>query len=79
MIFSPFLAVKPAPAAGKNSKPKIIISNKVARLATRRNRLRRQIREAVRPRRNLIIITKPSIINKNFHEIKAELSRLLGA
>jgi ribonuclease P protein component len=70
------LVVKPA-KPGQGPKPRIIISNKVAKLAVQRNRIRRLIREAVRPRQNLVIIAQKSIVNKNFHEIKAELNRLL--
>ena len=62
----------------------IIVSTKVSKKATIRNRIKRQVREIIRrelPRvknnYNVMIIVKDSIINKNFQELAKDLSNLL--
>lgn len=58
----------------------LIISNKISKKAVERNKIRRQIREIIkeqltliRPGYNLVIITLPEILNKDYLEIKQNI------
>lgn len=72
-----FLAIKFTENNLENSRFGIIVSRKVANKATRRNKIKRRIREAIRkhleeikPGYDIIIFAQPSIIEKNFWEIQ---------
>ena len=60
-----------------------IIGKKISKKATVRNKIKRQLREIVRENLNnvksgfdVVIVTKPGIINKNYQEIKNDLENL---
>ena len=62
----------------------LIIGKKISNKAVIRNRLKRQLREIIKnnlfnikPGFDIVIITKPEIINKNYQEIKNDLEKLL--
>lgn len=66
------------------AKVGIVVSTKVSKRATARNRLRRQLRAAVRPKLSalrgldLIIIAKTSALRQPFPALTAELTNLLS-
>lgn len=58
----------------------VIVGNKISKLATVRNKIKRQIREIIRlhkekitPGYDLVIITLPGIMEKSFHEIEKDI------
>lgn len=62
----------------------LIIGKKISNKAVIRNRLKRQLREIIKnnlfnikPDFDIVIITKPEIINKNYQEIKNDFEKLL--
>ncbi|MBI4426107.1 MAG: ribonuclease P protein component [Candidatus Kerfeldbacteria bacterium] len=61
----------------------IVVGTKVSKRATARNRLRRQLRAAVRPRLptargfDLVIIAKSSALQQPFANLAAECARLI--
>lgn len=62
----------------------LIIGKKISNKAVIRNRLKRQLREIIKnnlfnikPGFDIVIITKPEIINKNYQEIKNDFEKLL--
>lgn len=68
-----------------NQEPKIgiIVSNKISKRANVRNRIRRLLREAVRPYLGslregtlLVFLAKKSIVGENLESIKKETERL---
>ncbi len=72
----------------KNEEPQtrfaFIVANKVSKSAVKRNKIRRQLREIIRARLSfikngydLVFIANPLIINKEFHEIKETVEKLL--
>ncbi len=67
------------------SRPACVVSLGVSKLATKRNKIKRRIREAlrglspiIRNGYDIIVITRPKILEKNFSEIKEEIYRLLS-
>jgi ribonuclease P protein component len=66
------------------SKFGFIVSTKVSKLATRRNHLKRLLRENIRTQFltsfsrpiSAVIIAKPDIIDKNFWQIQQDLQRV---
>lgn len=65
---------------GTHIRPRVVVSQKVDKRATVRNRLRRQIREIIKtlsPTLGVIVIAKPSILDKSFAEMKKELLGLI--
>jgi len=63
---------------------RVVVSKKVSKKATTRNKLRRQIKAIIQTHTknkkeevDIIVFTKPEIINKKFKEIKEELNLLL--
>ena len=60
-----------------------IIGKKISKKATVRNKIKRQLREIVRKNLNniksgfdVVVVTKPGIITKNYQEIKNDLENL---
>lgn len=73
---SPELLIKFSSAATKNSQVGFIISSKIIRLAVNRNRLKRQMRQAVnsllsqiKPRQAILIFAKKALVGKSFGAI----------
>ncbi len=67
----------------ENSKFGIVVSTKVSKKATARNRIRRQISEAIRANLdriinnvNVVIVTNSKIVDKEFTEIELVVSKL---
>jgi ribonuclease P protein component len=67
----------------KNSKFGIVVSTKVSKKATVRNRIRRQISEVIRANLdrivnnvNVVIVTNSKIVDKEFTEIEIVVSKL---
>jgi len=88
-IYSPTFIVRYLSNDQNLTRIGIIVSNKVSKKATTRNRIKRKIRESIRLSfsklkngQDIIIITSPKIIDKegkilNFQEIDRELKTLL--
>jgi len=62
-----------------------IVSNKIAKKAVERNKIKRRLREAVRehigniqPGYDVVITARPEIINKNHSDIKQEIAHILS-
>jgi len=62
----------------------IVVSSKVSRKAVERNKIKRRLREALRPQleelkpgNDLVIISLPEIIKKDFNDIHTSLRRHL--
>lgn len=81
----PFLILKNKKAEKKQGKIRVIISKKVSKKSTVRNKLKRQIRAIIRQRSekkenndiNTTIIVSPEITKKSFQEIKNEINRFI--
>lgn len=63
----------------------VIVSKKVAPLATKRNKIRRTINElvwsikdSIQPGTDMVILVRTQLKNDNQNNVKSELSRLLG-
>lgn len=59
----------------------VVVSKKISKKAVVRNKIKRRLREIIRqahikPGLDIIIITKPEIIDKNYQDIKNELENL---
>lgn len=59
----------------------VVVSKKVARLATKRNKIKRWLREAGRDLLkdgfSVILIARPNIIDRSWLEVKEEVKKLL--
>ena len=63
----------------------IVVSKNVSKKATERNKVKRRIREAIRPQLNkikvgfdVIVIGLPEVVKKNFWEIGEELKKVFS-
>lgn len=68
----------------KISRFGIVIGTKVSKKATKRNKVKRRLREAIRLKLNkikkgfdILIMVKPEIVDKDYHEIDKVLISLL--
>lgn len=64
-----------------NNQFGIIVSTKISKKAVIRNKIKRQLREIIKQTNikigfDIVIVTKPEIVNKNYQEIKNELEDL---
>jgi len=82
--FSPFFAVRYLENKEKNSRFTVVISNKVAKKATERNRIRRQIREIIRLNLSrfrynydILINISKECLEKKYWKLEEELLDLL--
>jgi len=78
------LAVYTQPSENPESRVAVVVSKKVDKRAVRRNKLRRQISEAMRALlmgvekpNDFVILTKPEIIKMDFKDIKNGLEGIL--
>lgn len=79
-INDPLFLIKALPNNLKNSRFGIVVSNKVSKKATLRNRLKRQLRSLIflnlsrfeKPL-DVVIITRPEIKDKKYSEIKEKI------
>lgn len=74
----------PPGCEGIPSQVGLAVSKKVSKSAVRRNRLRRRLREAIRPLcpnlkpgYQLLLIPKPNLLTYKWPELQAEVHRLL--
>ncbi|MBU1131483.1 ribonuclease P protein component [Patescibacteria group bacterium] len=81
---SKFFILKKLPSTEKDTKFGIVISAKISKKATIRNKIRRQAGEIIRKNLsntntgyNTMIVVKNSILDKDFEEIKKDLESLL--
>ncbi|MDD5031939.1 MAG: ribonuclease P protein component [Patescibacteria group bacterium] len=80
-VFSKILGVKAATNELALSRFGILVSNKISKKAIERNQIKRRIREIIRlqtpgikPGFDVVIITLPLILGKNYQEIEAAIS-----
>ncbi len=78
-----FLILRIAANKKDNSRFGIIVSQKVAKKATARNRIKRQIRAVIRPwlpqikkRADVVLIALPGLIPKDFSKTEAAIIKL---
>ena len=83
-VFTDIMGVKLIPNNLKYSRFGIIISNKVSKKAVERNKIRRQIRSAIKlnldkikRERDIVIICKPEIKKLDYKNIEVELQKIL--
>jgi len=79
-VFSTNLKIKFVTNERKNSRLAFVVSNKISKKATVRNKLRRQMSEIVRTNLKMIkmgydvvVVVKQSILKRNFEQIEKEL------
>lgn len=79
-FFLPQLTIKYAVNSNNNIRVGLVVSNKVDKLATQRNLLKRRLREAnksflkdLKPGYDLLIIAKKSALDLDFTELKKQL------
>lgn len=80
--FNKIIGVKIAANQQSSSRFGILVSVKISKKAVERNKIKRRIREIIRlrldkikPGYDVIIITLPSILNKNYQEIEESIDR----
>lgn len=80
---SEYIAVRVKRNNTKTSRFGFIVGNKVSKKSTKRNLIKRRLREIVRrrlknviPGLDVVIIVKPEILNKNFKEINENIDIL---
>ncbi|HEX9664792.1 MAG TPA: ribonuclease P protein component [Patescibacteria group bacterium] len=83
-VFSAILNLKVLKTSNQVSRFGIIVSNKVSKRATARNKIKRQLRgalqtnlEKLKPGYDCVIIAKQTILDKEYEEIEATLFDLL--
>jgi len=76
-----FLTVRHKKAEKGAGVIRVIVSKKVSKKATARNKIRRRIKAIIKTHKkkemDITVFTKPEIINKKFKEIKTELEMFL--
>lgn len=82
--FSRYLLLKMLKKKIKYTRFGIIVSNKVSKKATQRNRLKRRIREILRlkldkitPGHDCVIVVKAGILERTYQEIDREIKNIL--
>lgn len=83
-LFVPTLGLKILKTANQYSRIGIVVANRVSKKATQRNKIKRQIREIMRGKLSqmkagydLIIITRPAILNNSYQKIKRTIDDIL--
>ncbi|NQU77492.1 ribonuclease P protein component [Candidatus Falkowbacteria bacterium] len=63
----------------------IVVSNKISKKATERNKIKRRLREAlhlaipnIKSNVDILVITRPTVINLNYQEIESRLTNCLS-
>lgn len=80
-----FLVLKYKKSGKNRGKAVIVISKKVSKKATARNKLKRQIRAVIRQQakeknireEGITVIVSPEIVKKSFKQIEHEISRFM--
>ena len=80
--FNKIIGVKTAANQQTSSRFGILVGVKVSKKAVERNKIKRQIREIIRLKLNeiksgydIIIITLPAVLNKNYQDIEQSINR----
>lgn len=78
-----FIFLKAAKNGLRDNRFAFVVSLKVSKKAVIRNKIKRQLREIVKQAKlrqgfDFMIIVKPSIVNKNFQEIKQDLDEIFN-
>src|SRR3989338_575122 len=83
-FYSSFLTLKILKESGLTSRFGVVVSARVSKKATVRNKIKRRITEIVRLNLNnlsagfkIMIFLKPAAASKNYREIKEEIGKLL--
>jgi len=84
ILFNPFLNIKFLPTQLSNSRFGIIVSTKISKKATVRNKIKRQLRAIIyknlaniKQNYDIIILTKPAITTQTITKIESNLIYLL--
>jgi len=82
--FDKLIGIKAVPDQQENSRFGILVSSKISKKAVERNKIKRQIREIIRLQLDkiksgydIVIITLPEILGKNYQEIEQSVDRNL--
>ncbi len=80
--YDKILGIKAIVSQQANSRFGIVVSAKISKKAVERNKIKRQIREIIRARLDkiksgydIMIISLPDILGKNYQEIEESISR----
>lgn len=84
-FFGIFLGIKALKNGENINKFGVLVGLKISKLAVKRNLVKRRIKSVLKKENknlkqgyNIVVITKPEIINQNYQEIKEEISRGLS-
>lgn len=84
-FFGIFLGIKALKNEKNTNKFGVLVGLKISKLAVKRNLVKRRIKSVLEKENknlkqgyNIVVITKPEIINQNYQEIKEEISRGLS-
>ena len=83
-LSGPFLRIKGVPSKGQHTQATVVVGLSVSKLATARNRIKRRVREILRPRLpkiqpavNFMVFAGKGAEKRTFQELKTELDALL--
>lgn len=84
-FFGIFLGIKVIKNEKNTNKFGVLVGLKISKLAVKRNLVKKRIKSVLEKENknlkqgyNIVVITKPEIINQNYQEIKEEISRGLN-
>lgn len=84
-VHAPNLTIRAIPNRLNLPRATVVAGLKVSKHSTKRNRVKRLIREAIRrnlavihPNADLVVYAKASIVGKNYHAVSEELGRALA-
>ncbi len=83
-VFTNLLGVKAIPAAGVESRTAVVVGTKVHKRATKRNLIKRRVREALRKviplfkkPIDLVVTARPEAVGRSYADLKAALEYAL--
>ena len=81
-VSTPYFFVRFLPSSLANPRVGVVVSNKISKKATIRNRIKRRLRAASYEEReriatptDIVIISKPSIVTASYEEIHSQIVR----